>query len=690
MTASTPAPAKPLYWLFAALLLASLWFTTRAWHAVILDRHEFRQTQTAISAYWIKATGSKLAYETPLFGPPWSIPLEFPIYEWIVAKASSALGTGLEPTARGVSLFFFLATLPAVYGLLGLLSLAPSRRLLVVSVILASPTYLFWARTFLIETTALCFSTWFLLALAVALRRNSWRYAAVATGLATLGALAKITTFLVFCPPAAALFFWLWQRDRKNPGPAALPLWRRLVLGGVPILAAAIASGLWVQYADAVKRANPFAATMVSSNLTRFNWGTLGQRLSAVFWQGMWVNLSTLMFGWAAMAVLLLGFVLAGAVTRRAALWGLGFFAGGFLLFSNLYFLHDYYYCANALFILGAAGLVLVSLWDNPRLPLAARGLLLVVFFASQLALYDRRFGFYLRSELPRPPEIATVIRDVVPPEGVVLIYGWDWNSLVPYYAERRAVMIPLGRDFEYATLESILTRLPPLRISALLLRHGLPSGYTAGFLRERLERFDLDPSPVATSEDGDLYLPKDKITAARQRLAGQRFTAVELGPRSPSAIYDAVLQPVAPATLDQPILAPRPDRGRTQYGMGAGELDGRPILNAHAPSELYFTAPVGAARIEAVVGLPDAAYLSPTPTDGVDVVIFERRPDGSQRVLFQRNLDPLHRPADRGPQAITINLAQPPAGPLVFGIYPGPANNPTCDWAYWQRIAIH
>ena len=88
-------------------------------------------------------------------------------------------------------------------------------------------------------------------------------------------------------------------------------------------------------------------------------------------------------------------------------------------------------------------------------------------------------------------------------------------------------------------------------------------------------------------------------------------------------------------------------------------------------------------------MGLPDAAYLSATPTDGVDVVIVERLPEGGQRVLFQRSLDPLHQPADRGPQTITFALKQPVRSTLVFGIYPGPANNVTCDWAYWQRITI-
>ena len=36
--------------------------------------------------------------------------------------------------------------------------------------VLASPTYLFYGRTFTIETTALCFSTWFLFTLARAVR----------------------------------------------------------------------------------------------------------------------------------------------------------------------------------------------------------------------------------------------------------------------------------------------------------------------------------------------------------------------------------------------------------------------------------------------------------------------------------------------------------------------------------------
>src|SRR5690242_16322451 len=48
----------------------------------ILEAHAFRQTQTAITSFWFCRTGFKLAYETPVAGYPWSIPYEFPLYQY--------------------------------------------------------------------------------------------------------------------------------------------------------------------------------------------------------------------------------------------------------------------------------------------------------------------------------------------------------------------------------------------------------------------------------------------------------------------------------------------------------------------------------------------------------------------------------------------------------------------------------
>src|ERR1700722_9222047 len=55
------------------------------WNDPLLGMHSFRQTQTAITSYWILRGSPWLAYHTPVFGAPWSIPFEFPMYQLLVA-----------------------------------------------------------------------------------------------------------------------------------------------------------------------------------------------------------------------------------------------------------------------------------------------------------------------------------------------------------------------------------------------------------------------------------------------------------------------------------------------------------------------------------------------------------------------------------------------------------------------------
>ena len=116
--------------IFAGIALLALWELTRSWHASILDRYEFRQLQTALSTFWMIRDGYHFDYLTPLFGPPWSIPMEFPVYQACVAALSGTTGLPLEQAGRLASILFFAATLPAAYDLLALAGLRSSRRLL--------------------------------------------------------------------------------------------------------------------------------------------------------------------------------------------------------------------------------------------------------------------------------------------------------------------------------------------------------------------------------------------------------------------------------------------------------------------------------------------------------------------------------------------------------------------------------
>lgn len=689
---ASAAPAKPLVWLFAIMLVLTLWCTTRGWRNSILDRHEFRQLQTATSTYWIKEAGYKLDYELPLFGPPWSIPMEFPVYQWLVATVSNTLGTPLESTARSVSLLAWLALLPAVCGLAGFFGLVSSRRLLVAAAVLASPTYLFYARTFMIETTALCLATWFLYALGRAVRDDSLRWGAGAVVFAVLAALAKTTTFIVFLVPGAVLFLWLWLPGWRRRGEPGAKIWWRAALAAVPVLVSLAVAWWWVKHADRVKDSNPFAGFLTSRELVKWNWGTWEQRMSGEFWSSVWGNISNFVLGEMPLAVLLLCAALAGAPLRRVAAWCAGFFLSGVLLFSNLFYHHDYYYCANALLLLFGAGVLLAGVWDNLRLPLAARALTLFLFFGGQLLLYCRGYAEHLRHPPPPPPGLAEVIRAGVPPDGVILIYGWDWSSQIPYYAQRRAISVPGGREEEFAVLDTILQRLPPRKIAALLVRHDPRRINRLEFVHVRTTRFNLSPAPFATSEDGELYLPEDAIPATAAKLTGRTLEGVTLNTQPPADPNAGKLHTDDLTGLDFPMTSPRPTGARSMFGITLGDVGiGRKVIFAHPDSEISFTPPPGATRITAEVGINAAAYASDATavTDGVRVTIFELRADGLRRVLYQRDLDPAKVPGDRGPQSITLNGAGPFTGTVVFKISPGPQNNLVNDWAYWGGIEI-
>ena len=690
---SAPAsPSRPLVLVFTLALVLALWFSTRSWHGSILDRHEFRQLQTALSTHWVKQSGFRLDYETPIFGPPWSIPLEFPIYQWVVAGLSSGLGTGLEPTARGVSLGFFFATLPAVYCLAGLFKLLPSRRLLVVATVLASPTYLFYGRSFMIETTALCFSAWFLYTITRAVRDESWLFTILATAFSILAGLAKVTTFVVFLVPAALLTWTHWRHRWTNrlQNPSALK--RATAYALAPVLLGALVANWWVGYGDELKNINPFAGFLMSSEIFTWNWGPWAQRTSAEVWSENYRNITGFVLGVAPMAVLFFCAALVEPFYRRIAAWCVLFFFCGPLLFINLYYRHDYYYCANALFLLGGAGFLLVGIWDCARVPVPAKWMVLLLVIGGQFGQFFNSYGEYLRRESPTPPGIATVVRELVPPEDVVVIYGWDWNALLPYYSQRRVITVPRGREQEFGVLDDIIRAVAPLRITALIIHNDETLRVTPAWVRERVNHFKFSNTPIATSAEGDLYLPDEAIPAALAKLRGRTIAGVALGSAGPVDPNESNLQENDPAPLALPYLNPAPIRARSMFGFTSSVLGDQAVLFSHPASELFFPAPPRATRIDAVFGLADGAFAESNQamTDGVTVEVVEVQTTGLRRVLFRRDLDPARTPTDRGPQSVRLDGAGPLTGTLIFKITPGPKNNFNSDWAYWARIEIH
>src|SRR5262245_10384506 len=109
--------------IFILLLVHSFIAISTGWSHTLNDFHGFRQAQTAIAVDYLVKGGPWIAYETPVFGPPWSIPFEFPLYQWITALVVIVFRISVEQAGRAVSAGFFYASLIPGYLLLRRLDL---------------------------------------------------------------------------------------------------------------------------------------------------------------------------------------------------------------------------------------------------------------------------------------------------------------------------------------------------------------------------------------------------------------------------------------------------------------------------------------------------------------------------------------------------------------------------------------
>ena len=407
----------------------------------IIDAFGFRQTQTAISVFYMLRGSAIFAYETPVLGYPWAIPFEFPTYQAIVAIFSSLFGH-LDATGRIVSYVFFLL---CAYPISRLYKLYDAPRLaLPITIILglASPLYVLYSRAFLIETTALFFSLMWLWLFASELKAHLTRVALICAGLGTVAMLTKSTTFLSVAIFALVLLVpHVIQQARLRSYRAA---------AGCLILAAAvtlppIAIGYgWVMWTDSIRSMNRFGDFLSSANLWHWNFGYPGQRQSAEFWKVVAGRIPVDVFGYASLAALLpIGVSLAWRQTRLLAFAAVATVMGGLLIFPNLHFVHSYYQTSIAIFAMMACALGVSAIYEITSKPLA---LVILISIAGSQQYYS--YKYTLRTitadhKYNQTYAIARLAKKLTSPTDVLIVFGADWSSEIPYYAERKSLSVP-------------------------------------------------------------------------------------------------------------------------------------------------------------------------------------------------------------------------------------------------------
>jgi 4-amino-4-deoxy-L-arabinose transferase-like glycosyltransferase len=446
-----PAAARSeewLRWVFICSLVYAVTAMSVGWNHGILGLHGFRQTQTAMAIEYMLAGSGWLRYETPILGVPWSIPFEFPLFQWIVAGCVSLLGTPVAQTARFVSAGFFLAILAPLISLQGTLGVRGNLRLILPSLLLVSPIYIFWSRAVMIESTALFFATSFLALFAASLLRTDRKWTGALALAALCGALAamvKITTFATFLLAGAVLFVVALRGDLHTGR-------RRLGLALMVGLAVPAIAGLaWSRFAEAQRHLNPIADQFLTGKaISTWFLGTLKDRLNVQSWETTLTRTVRDTVGnWG----VVLGAAVLCSVTRvtdrRMFIASTALFLVAPALILHLHRTHEYYPYANAVFLIAAVSWAIIGALDGPPLYRRLGIGLLGLAFCSSVVGYLRFYHRVQVLDVTIDPGLVRAVQGTVGPGGVLLIYGSYWSTELPYSLHRRAIMNRDNSDLE-------------------------------------------------------------------------------------------------------------------------------------------------------------------------------------------------------------------------------------------------
>lgn len=460
-----------------ALLFVS-YITFRYIQQPIVDVHAFRQTQTALTAYWMLHEGWALAYQSPVSGFPWAIPFEFPIYQALVAAIVALSGFDLEAVGRFVSYAFLVACAWPAFALSRRLDLPKSVPWVFCALLWTSPINVYWGRTFMIETAALFFSLACMpYAIDLIRRVGGWRSVLLFIAFATAAVLQKATTggpvllFLFF----AAVFVHF--RQHKLSYKALRALLYPMIVIGIPL-----SIGLaWAHYADVVKMDNPFGTQLTSKNLTTWNFGSMEQKLDFETWRLVVWDRSLRRNAGGLLGVLLLLLPWFGRREHRRFAWlslgALVLFVLPVLIFTNLHFVHEYYQVACVAFLLAALAIVIGG-WLKKASGIAALipivTAVLVLFniteFYSAYGIVTARTLDEQDSRSVQAFKVGYYLREHTRPGTGLVIFGQGFSSEIGFQSQRKSMTVPPNFKEYHQLWEQPQKYLGNLELSAIVI----------------------------------------------------------------------------------------------------------------------------------------------------------------------------------------------------------------------------
>ncbi len=461
-------------------VLASVFLRFGCFSMPLLDMHDFRQAQAAITVREFLRSGyDPLNYITPVFGSQSRIPFEFPVYQtfcYAVEKATNQFGWfNLDEIGRIVNIGFFLLSAVMLFLLTKQIFKGKYAPYATVLIYMLMPASVFWSRTFMIEFCASFFGlSYGYLFIRYIREQKIWLYL-LALSCGILMYLTKATSAM---PVVILLAFMILYILIAEQGYFKAGKWRlraslqRFVAIAVLCLVPVVICFLWNRHADAWKLASGLE-TLTGKSLQDWNWGTWAQRMNPALWTQA---LSYIPQGIPPFQLHLLGILLivsmhccgnkplrngiaedgSSPYEWRILLLFLFCAISTLFTFFNLYYVHNYYQCAILPFLAAALGAVLAPtlqcIFESRHigkqiLSWSIIGMLVLCMVSStyvQNYLIDESLNGNPAYHM-ETMNAALDVKKRSDPDDLIMFAGFDWSSVMPYYSDRHAVMYRPG-----------------------------------------------------------------------------------------------------------------------------------------------------------------------------------------------------------------------------------------------------
>lgn len=439
------------------LLLLSVLIRLINLDSPLFTGNSFRQTTTAITVWtFIKEGISIFGYQTPVFGPPWRIPLEFPIYQLTAALIVKLGIENIDMAGRLAAILYFYLSACFLF-LICNKYLGKIASTCVLLFYVWSPFMILWSRNFMIDYASVAFgmgyfyyfTRWF---------DDPQRkgFFLLTIGFGVLAFLIKATTLLTVLVPMGYLSLKKVLIALKNEN-QPLSQYVKAHIGFLGSLAAVplvplVACLLWLQYCDVIKGSSEFTRMLTSANLHEWYYGTWSQKTTITNWIVIVKRIVSYVVTLPGLVFLIFGPWLYLTSSRKGGEFVATFALGAFFTiftFFNMYWVHDYYLMAVSPSISIVIGfcfyLVLAKLLDdNFKLK---RWLYISILIIATM-LYSTRsylkWSFEASYDSPiYALKLAKTISDNTTEDDYVIVADvFNWDTTYLYYAKRKGFML--------------------------------------------------------------------------------------------------------------------------------------------------------------------------------------------------------------------------------------------------------